>query len=94
MADPFVSDAPEAAKDPPDGWTRKGLPAHRAFIPRGLFIPGGVNVRLSMCLQLADPPSFRLLPAELDKCTLTRLGNDIICRYFAARCGDLCIPWK
>lgn len=29
MADPFVSGAPEAEKDPSDGWTRKGLPAYR-----------------------------------------------------------------
>lgn len=73
MADPFVSGAPEAEKDPPDGRTRKGLPAYRAahLFRGGLFISRGNEcdaTRRFTCLHRSPPvSSIRLLPVEIKK---------------------------
>lgn len=67
MADPFVSGAPEAEKDPMDGRAKDFLhiESARAFIPRGLFISKreegrGINARclpgVSHVLHHRPPP--------------------------------------
>lgn len=81
MADPFVSGAPEAEKDPSDGWTRKGLPAYRVG-PRihsaGIIYfqeGGGEGNKCAMpawCFTCftspsSSPPSIRLLVVEIKK---------------------------